>query len=301
MSTPRRLIVALLALILVSACQPAAPLRTVSVGEEVAFIDFSRSSDFEQGVYDAASLLVRDGIFRIDVRQGDNELWWGQWGEPRADVAVDVDVQLLSERPENAFGVMCRVRGATGLPADTAGLTFATAEADFALEATEAAATAEAPVSGATEDATAEAAATEASAPDAGLNGAAEPLPEATDAQAGEGAAPAARPDSAGDGYLFLIQGSGSAGIFRSRGRALTALADWRTHEAIKVGPDRNHLRAMCVGDYLAFYVNDVLVADATDATYGTGQVGLAASAANRLGVRVEFDNLTIATARAGG
>jgi hypothetical protein len=44
----------------------------------------------------------------------------------------------------------------------------------------------------------------------------------------------------------------------------------------------------------LALYVNDQLLAATTDSTYRSGQVGLAASAANPLGVRVEFDNLMV-------
>ena len=56
-------------------------------------------------------------------------------------------------------------------------------------------------------------------------------------------------------------------------------------------------MRAVCAGNYLALYVNDQFVGDATDDTYTSGQVGLAASAANRLGTRIDFDNLTISAA----
>ena len=59
-------------------------------------------------------------------------------------------------------------------------------------------------------------------------------------------------------------------------------------------------LRAICAGDYLAFYANGQFLADAIDTTYARGQVGLAAGAANRLGVRIEFDNLTVYTAQSG-
>src|SRR5690606_4675164 len=51
---------------------------------------------------------------RIRLEQGDNELWWGQWGDTLADVVIDVDVQQTSERNENAFGVGCRMTGAVG-------------------------------------------------------------------------------------------------------------------------------------------------------------------------------------------
>ena len=77
-------------------------------------------------------------------------------------------------------------------------------------------------------------------------------------------------------------------------------LVDWTASDAIEVGPGRNHIRAICAGDYLAMYINDQFVGDATDDTYSSGQVGLAASAANVLGVRVEFDNLIVSEALPG-
>lgn len=313
----------LLAVFVAGACQPAGPLRTFTTGEQIAFYDFSRSDSFEQGVYEDASLLIRDGVYRIDVRQGDNELWWGQWGEALGDVVIDVEADLRSTRPEVAYGVMCRARGQVGQPvgagnldagAASVGLTqIGTLEPDDlrAQETDAAEATGEA----ATAEATAGAEAT-AEGPDADLaaeddtvgpdTGGAGDDPDAliTDepapARAGETeTAPEAEPSN-GDGYLFLIQGGGSAGIFRARGRDLTPLADWRTSTAIEMAPQSNHLRAVCVGDYLALYVNDTLVAEATDDVFTSGQVGLAASAANRLGARVEFDDLTVAAGAAG-
>lgn len=250
--------------LLLSACAPRGPLRSFNVGDTLAEYTFTRSSEFEQGTYTGASLLIRDGVYRIDIREGDNELWWGQWGEPLADVIVDVEVEQVSQRNENAYGVMCRVRGHVGLPVDTDDLIMMDAEATAAP------------------DATAEATG-QATAP----------------ASDGESASSPVTPTEAshGDGYLFLIQGGGSYGIFRARGRDLTPLVDWQTSDAINVGPATNHLRAVCLGDYLAFYVNDTLVADTTDNTYQRGQVGLAASAANRLGARIQFDNLTVAQA----
>ncbi len=301
MSRRRTLLATLTLGLLLAACGPRGALRTFSVGEPLAEYTFTRSSEFEQGTYTGASLLVRDGVFRVDIREGDNELWWGQWGEQYDNVVIDVDVEQVSTPNENAYGIMCRVRGSVGLPVDASGLTLppdatevaddeATAEADAtdaAMATTEDA-----------QDATAEADATEAA-----TTFTEEPAlivvdvtPEAT----AEAANATPLEVSNGDGYLFLIQGGGSYGIFRARGRDLTPLVDWQTSEAIHVGPDTNHLRAVCMGDYLAFYINDTLVADTTDATYQRGQVGLAASTASRIGGRIQFDNLTVAQANGG-
>src|SRR5688572_22189233 len=144
---------ALILLALLSACGPRGPLRTYQKGEELAYYDFTNSDQFEQGTYRTASLLIRDGKFRIDVREGDNELWWGQWGEIYDNTVIEVDTEQLSERPENAYGVMCRVRGRVGQTVNPEDLS--TPEALPDLEAT----------AGATEanqDATSEAAVTEA-------------------------------------------------------------------------------------------------------------------------------------------
>lgn len=244
--------------LLLVACQPGGPLRQIEKGDELAFYNFTEPNSFEQGAYGAATLRVSDGIYRIDVLQGDNTLWWGQWGDTYSDVVIDVDVEQIDERIENAYGVMCRVRGTVGQPSPV----------DAELAAIMAEATDEA---GAELEVTAEATAS-VDAP--ALN------------------------SSEGDGYLFLIQGGGAYAIMRARGRDLTPLVDWSTSDAIQTGPARNHLRAVCAGDYLAFYINERLVAEATDDAYREGQVGLAASAATRLGTRIQFDNLTVSEAR---
>ena len=76
--------------------------------------------------------------------------------------------------------------------------------------------------------------------------------------------------------------------------RTITPLVNWSQNEAINQGPGRNNLRAVCMGDYLALYVNDTFVGDATDNMYSSGQVGLAASASGRFGAVIEFDNLVV-------
>jgi hypothetical protein len=258
---------------LLAACQPAAPLRTVTQGEELISYSFTDAGTFEEGGYNDATLLVRDGVYRINVRQGNGELWWGQWGETYDDVIVQVETEQMTERNENAYGVMCRLRGTVGQPLEEA---TEAPEAEVTAEATEAASA----DADATAEATADAEATEVATSEA----------EATEA-------PEATPEAAfggGDGYLFLVQGTGAYGIFVARGRELTTLVDWTTSDAIKQGRERNVLRATCVGDYLAFTINDQLVAQVTDPTYRSGQVGMVASAANRLGVTIEFDNLTV-------
>ena len=101
-------------------------------------------ASFEEGAYGAATLQVVNGVYQIEVMQGDNVLWWGQWGDTYSDIVIDVDTAQLSEPNENAYGVMCRVQGAVGQqqPIDP---TLAAVLQDSTAEATvEAASTAEA-------------------------------------------------------------------------------------------------------------------------------------------------------------
>ena len=129
---------------------------------------------------------------------------------------------------------------------------------------------------------------------------------QAQDGDDGDGADVALEPPAAaaianGDGYLFLIQGSGSWGIFRARGRDVFPLHDWAASELVQRGRGaRNHLRAICADDYLAFYINDEFVAEVKDNSFANGQVGLAASAFSRLGTEVSFDNLVVSEAVGG-
>jgi len=301
---------------LMAACSSESTV-TISKGDELANFNFSEPNSFEQGAYGDATLRVIDGVFRIDVPEGDATLWWGQWGDTYSDTVVEVDVEQITERNESAFGVMCRVRGSIGQPVEPDATLRAIVEAtsevmpDSTSEAEPEATSESTPE--ATSEATVEA--TSENTPEASdeltidprlnlegdgylfliqgtgatVEATSENTPEASDELTID-----PRLNLEGDGYLFLIQGTGAGAIFRSRGRDLQALADWRANDAIAIGASENRLRAVCAGTTLAFYVNDVLIAQVEDDAYAQGQVGLVAGASNRLGVRVHFDNLQI-------
>lgn len=302
-----RLILALFAgMLILSACQ-SGPLRKFNVGSELATYNFSESGTFEEGAYNGVTLRVRDGAYRISLDRGDSELWWGQWGATLSDVVIDVEAEQISERPENAFGIGCRMRGTTGqavaldptMAAIASGESLAEATAEPTTEATVEAteqATDE-PTTEATAEATEQATGVATSEPSA------EPTVEVTEqaTEVAEASGSVLSIEAAnGDGYLFLIQGTGSFAIMRSRGRDLTPLVDWTPSDKIKAGLERNELRAVCMGDYLAFYINGEFVGDATDSTFESGQVALLASASTRLGAVIEFDDLTVSAALPG-
>jgi len=97
-----------------------------------------------------------------------------------------------------------------------------------------------------------------------------------------------------GDGYYFMITGNGYYSIRVGQGNEVRPLVDWQPSDAIHLELDMNRLRAVCVGNYLAFYVNDKLLATATDDVYQTGYAGLSVSASTDSDIDVAFDNLSI-------
>ncbi|MBL8165235.1 MAG: hypothetical protein JNJ61_24850 [Anaerolineae bacterium] len=272
----------LTSILLLAACQPAAPKQQFSKGSEVAFYDFTEPGSFEEGTYEDGSvqLEIRDGRFNMSLSEGDSVLWYAQWGATLGDVVIDVETNQLTDSGNTVYGVMCRTRGTVGQEVAQGGLDAADLAQASAESTPEADATAEA-------DATPEADAT------------AEATPEVTFLEGASNTSSALNVNN-GDGYLFLVEGSGRFAIMRSIGRNVTPLVDWTSSGAIRTGAASNRLRAVCLGSYLALYINDQFVGDATDDRYIEGQVGFVAAAATRSGVQVQFDNLSVSTASAG-
>lgn len=111
--------------------------------------------------------------------------------------------------------------------------------------------------------------------------------------------------DNDGTGYYFRISGDGYYNISRVDKDEIVKLVDWTQTEAVKQGQNRNHITAVCVGDYLALYVNDELVAETNDSTYteGFAALSITAFAADNGNVNptdVSFDNVRIYSAFSG-
>lgn len=105
-----------------------------------------------------------------------------------------------------------------------------------------------------------------------------------------------------GRGYAFLISDDGFWAIARTDTRGLFFVEEWRETDVIKRGRATNHIRAYCVDDYLALYVNDQFVGDHTDDSRTNkidqvGAVGLLAGGPQDKAVRVTFDNLVVTSA----
>lgn len=100
-----------------------------------------------------------------------------------------------------------------------------------------------------------------------------------------------------GDGYYFLISGDGYYTISKGEGDDVNELVDWTPSSAINQGRAGNTIRAVCIGDYLALYVNGEFVADTEDGEYTSGYAGFAATAFEGGSTDISFDNLTITAA----
>jgi hypothetical protein len=113
-----------------------------------------------------------------------------------------------------------------------------------------------------------------------------------------------------GRGYYFLISGDGFAIIMQGNeedsDEEIVSLAGPKNSNAINKGQGVNVIRAVCIGDYLALYVNGNFVMEARDADYTSGAAGFAAAfntsgtAPGEKVVEVTFDNLTITEASVG-
>ena len=96
-----------------------------------------------------------------------------------------------------------------------------------------------------------------------------------------------------GMGYYFLINGNGYFGIRKGDGERVHVLVPWTESRAIHTGQNKNTLRAVCVGNYLAFYINGQFVAETRDSQYVEGFAGFAVATEGGR-IAITYDDLTI-------
>ena len=104
------------------------------------------------------------------------------------------------------------------------------------------------------------------------------------------------RADDNKHGYLFLVSVGGDFAIRRSTNGGLDAMVKWQDGgDVIASGTNaRNVLKAVCVGDYLAFYVNNQFLAEVTDDYFREGTTALAVGVGKRGTVDVTFDDVQV-------
>lgn len=104
-------------------------------------------------------------------------------------------------------------------------------------------------------------------------------------------------PSNNGRGYYFLISGDGNYTIRWNNGRSLDDIIPASPSSAINTGQAKNTIRAVCIDDYLALWINGTFVAEAYDKKASDGVVGLS-GVMNYEGrnLTVEFDDLKVWT-----
>lgn len=97
-----------------------------------------------------------------------------------------------------------------------------------------------------------------------------------------------------GRGYFFLISGDGHYSIRWSDGRALNSIVTAQPADSIQRGQAVNRIRAVCIDDYLALWINGQFAAEARDSRAAQGMIGLAGvmNAPGRL--EIEFDDIKV-------
>lgn len=105
--------------------------------------------------------------------------------------------------------------------------------------------------------------------------------------------------DNNSDGYYFMISADGQYTIRRGFNDEIQALVQWTPTSAIHQDNATNRIRVVCVGDWLALYVNDTFVGETRDSLYRRGNVGITAAVPEGGEVDVQFDNMMIWAAQA--
>ena len=123
-----------------------------------------------------------------------------------------------------------------------------------------------------------------------------------TDGLLGNGFGLLCRADKMGNGYWFLLSSRGefSIQVASAVREELFALVPWRYHSVIRQGMQANELRIVCAQNYLAFFINDVFVAEAFDDEYDSGELAVALGATGRA-ASASFDNIRLRAATVTG
>ena len=95
--------------------------------------------------------------------------------------------------------------------------------------------------------------------------------------------------------YALVISADGYAAVRkRVQGNDLDYIAEWVQVPSVKTGNATNNLRAECIGDRLALYVNGSLAIETTDSDISSGDAGLIAGTFEQSSTEVLFDNFVV-------
>lgn len=95
-----------------------------------------------------------------------------------------------------------------------------------------------------------------------------------------------------GNYYAFVISSDGYYGIIKKQAgvQSLLGFDQMGFNEAVHRGDAVNEILAICQGDQLVLFVNEVKLLQVSDATFSNGDAGLIAGNRGQPGVDVRFD-----------
>lgn len=116
-----------------------------------------------------------------------------------------------------------------------------------------------------------------------------------TEGLLGNGFGVVCRADEQGNGYYFLLSSDGQFTISAATParNELFELIPWQYHSIIKKNVEPNEIRAVCAGNYLAMFINDVFVAETFDDEFTAGELGVVIGAVTRPAA-ARFDNILV-------
>lgn len=95
--------------------------------------------------------------------------------------------------------------------------------------------------------------------------------------------------------YALVISADGYAAVRkRIQGNDLDYIAEWVQVPSVNTGNATNNLRAECIGNRLALYVNGSLAIETTDSDISSGDAGLMAGTFEQGSTEVLFDNFRV-------
>jgi hypothetical protein len=97
-----------------------------------------------------------------------------------------------------------------------------------------------------------------------------------------------------GNFYTFDISSYGNYEFGYYQNDTWTSIISWTGSSDIKQGNATNTITIQCKGNKFTFYVNGTKIADATDSTFSSGDIGLWAGAFSDAGVKIVFDRLAV-------
>jgi hypothetical protein len=94
--------------------------------------------------------------------------------------------------------------------------------------------------------------------------------------------------------YAFTVSSTGMYRIAKIVDNEWTYPVDWLSSPEVNKGEEINHLRVVCDGSRLSFYVNGVYLTDIEDTAFTEGDIALWSQSYDDVPITIRFDNLKL-------